>query len=95
MVQLEAQMCRKPVIASDIPGIRETVDGTNALLFPVGDIDALAAALKKLIVNEGELRSQLGDAGRMNVSRFLLPGYLDQVSLLYEDILKRESHAAV
>jgi glycosyltransferase involved in cell wall biosynthesis len=95
MVQLEAQMCRKPVIASDIPGIRETVDGTNALLFPVGDIDALAAALKKLVVNKGELRSQLGDAGRMNVSRFLLPGYLDQVSLLYDDLLKRESHAAV
>ncbi len=95
MVQLEAQRCRKPVIASDIPGIRETVDATNALLFPAGNIDALAAALERLVMKDGTLRAQVADAGLTNTSRFLLAGYLDQVKLLYENILNREAYDAI
>jgi glycosyltransferase involved in cell wall biosynthesis len=41
---LEALACGAPVIASDLPVHRE-ITGGNATLVPVGDIDALAAAI--------------------------------------------------
>jgi glycosyltransferase involved in cell wall biosynthesis len=40
----------QPVIASDLPPIREIVrDGDNGLLFAAGDSDALAAAIRRLL----------------------------------------------
>ena len=39
-----------PVIASDVGGLREQVeDGVTGVLVPAGDVDALAAALKRLV----------------------------------------------
>lgn len=40
----------RPVIASDLPPIREVVrDGENGLLFPAGDSDALAACIRRVL----------------------------------------------
>jgi glycosyltransferase involved in cell wall biosynthesis len=41
---LEALACNVPVVCSDVPALRE-VAGDQALLVPVGDVDALAAAM--------------------------------------------------
>lgn len=49
---LEAMACGRPVIASDLPVHRE-VTGGHALLFPVGDVDALAAALTTASAEDG------------------------------------------
>ncbi len=87
MVQLEAQICGKPVIASDIPGIRETVDVANALLFPAGNVGALAAALERLVLNDKDLFAALAFAGPRNASRFLFARYLEQIDSLYMSIL--------
>lgn len=46
----EAMAAGVPVVASDLPAIREVIrDGANGLLVPPGDPEALAAALRKII----------------------------------------------
>lgn len=48
---LEALACGLPVIASITGGIRECITDKNGLLFPVDDIDALAAAIQTMYTN--------------------------------------------
>ncbi|WP_407569946.1 glycosyltransferase family 4 protein [Deinococcus altitudinis] len=46
----EAREAGLPVVASDVDGIPEALShGRSGLLFPVGDIDSLAAAISKLL----------------------------------------------
>ena len=43
-----------PIVASDLPSIREVLtDGDNALLMPPDDPVALAATIRRLLVNPG------------------------------------------
>jgi glycosyltransferase involved in cell wall biosynthesis len=47
---LEAQACGRVVLASDIPANRELiVDGETGLLFPMGNVDALADATLRAV----------------------------------------------
>ncbi|MEJ2720276.1 MAG: glycosyltransferase family 4 protein, partial [bacterium] len=49
-VMAEAWLSKTPVIVSPVGGIPEVVeDGTNALVFPPGDADALAGCVERLI----------------------------------------------
>ena len=58
---LEAMACGCPVVASDIPAIREVTAGT-ALLFPAGDREALGSALREF-VRSPSLRQSLREQG--------------------------------
>lgn len=51
---LEALCEGLPVIASICGGIRECIDNSNGLLFPVDDVDALADAIKYMFVHYGQ-----------------------------------------
>jgi len=52
----EAFAARVPVVASDLGGMAEMVrDGIDGLLFPAGDVRALAAALRRLVDDRGLL----------------------------------------
>lgn len=56
---IEANACGTPVVASDVPGLRDSVkDGETGLLSPYGDIDALAEKITSLLLN-GHLRDKL------------------------------------
>lgn len=46
---IEAMACGKPVIASDVGGVRETVTNENAILVPPKDITALAEAIEDML----------------------------------------------
>ena len=60
---LEAMAMGRPIITTDVPGCRETVvDGSNGLLVPPRDSEALAAAMESLIEQPG-LRSEMGVRG--------------------------------
>jgi glycosyltransferase involved in cell wall biosynthesis len=61
---LEAAACGRPLIATDVPGCRAIArTGLNALLVPVDDVEALAAAIKRLALDP-QLRRRFGAASR-------------------------------
>ncbi len=65
MSVIEAMLTGLPVVATDIRGPREQmVPGVTGLLVPAGDVAPLAAALRRL-TGEPDLRTRLGQAGRM------------------------------
>jgi glycosyltransferase involved in cell wall biosynthesis len=65
---LEAQTAGVPVVATRAGSIPE-VAGDGAELVPLGNVDALAAALTRAVVDE-DRRAQLVTAGTANVGRF-------------------------
>lgn len=65
-VPMEAMAAGKAVIASNIAGIRDTVDAKTGILVPPGDVKSLRKALEKLI-NNPTLRERLGSNGRKEV----------------------------
>lgn len=67
---IEAMACGLAAIATDIRGAREEVmAGETGLLVPVGDVDALQAALARLAGN-GDLRARMGSAGLARARQF-------------------------
>lgn len=67
LVNIEAQACGLPVVASHVGGIPEYVaDGRTGLLFPVGDDAALAGHLRRLY-DEPHTRRALGETARERV----------------------------
>jgi glycosyltransferase involved in cell wall biosynthesis len=64
ITNLEAAACGTPAVASDSPGLRESVrDGETGLLVPHGDAAALAAALGDL-ARDAARRAALGRGAR-------------------------------
>jgi glycosyltransferase involved in cell wall biosynthesis len=52
LTNIEANACGTPVIAADVPGLRDSVrDGKTGLLFPYGDIDSLSERLTRLLTD--------------------------------------------
>ncbi|MEZ5182453.1 MAG: glycosyltransferase family 4 protein [Acidimicrobiales bacterium] len=63
----EAWAARRPVVASDIPVLRELVrDGVDGRTFPLGDAEALADVLAQLLAAPDGTRA-MGDEGRRRV----------------------------
>ena len=70
ITNLEAAACGTPVVASDSPGLRESVrDGETGYLVPHGDVGAMAAALDRLAASP-ELVRTLGERGRAFAGTF-------------------------
>jgi glycosyltransferase involved in cell wall biosynthesis len=66
-VLAEAMSFEKPAVATAVGGIPEVVqDGVSGLLCPVGDSQALAGQLLRLL-EDPPLRRQMGQAGRLAV----------------------------
>ena len=61
---LEGLAMGRPAVVTDVPGCREVVvSGQNGWMTPLHDVEALAAAMEKFIVDPGLIASQ-GKAGR-------------------------------
>ena len=84
---LEAMASGLPVIASCIAGNEElVVDGETGYLVPSEDMEALQAALKKLL-SEPESRQQMGNASRQHVeANYSWESTAQQYALLLEKV---------
>jgi glycosyltransferase involved in cell wall biosynthesis len=82
MAAVEAQACGVPVVASDHGGLRETVPEECGGRFPVGDANALAAMLERLLAEPG-LRERAGVMARDNAMRFTWHNIVRQAGAYY------------
>jgi glycosyltransferase involved in cell wall biosynthesis len=64
---MEMQATGLPVLVSDLPGLRESIeDNGTGLLFPTGDADALANAMERLL-DDPPLRDRLATRARERI----------------------------
>src|SRR5881409_1032760 len=90
IVAVEAMVQGRPVVASAVGGLTETVvDGTTGRLVPAGDPARLADALADL-VRSSALREQMGEAGRERAIALFSP---DRVVAAYKNLYRRLSAA--
>ncbi len=87
---IEAQAANKPIVATDVGGIRDIViENKTGLLSKSGDLKGLANNLRKLI-DDDNLRDQLGRSGYDNVIRsFSYKRLVSDVKSLYTELLKK------
>jgi len=99
-VALEAFAAGIPLVATDVGSCRELVEGRSGetpvlgpagAIVPVGDPDALAAAIVRILADR-ELQEQLGDAGRLRVEQtYAEPEVIGAYRQLYQ--LLGEKHS--
>lgn len=91
VVLLEAMAAGTAVVASDLDGYRNVAtDGVDALLAPVGDVDALAAALRTALEDRGRQES-LVRAGRARADEFAMDALAELYLERYERICAERS----
>lgn len=90
---LEAAACGTASVASDSPGLRESVvHGETGMLVPHGDVPSLVAALAS-ILRDGELRDRLGRQARTFAEPFSWDRSADAVeSFLFRVVADRGRH---
>jgi phosphatidylinositol alpha-mannosyltransferase len=84
IVLLEAMASGRPIVASDIAGYRSVMtDGHEGLLVPPRDVDALTAALGRLLRTPA-LRARMGAAGSEQARQYSWPTIATRVLEVYE-----------
>ena len=92
LAALEAMACSVPSIATDVGGVSELIDdGLNGLLFPLGDVEAMASAAIDLLRDDARLRT-MSAAARKNASdRFCSSRIIPLYEEYYERVLARST----
>ena len=81
---LEAQAAGVPVVATPVGGLRETVvDGETGLVVPVGDAQALGAAIRRLLDDRALGERLAAEAQRRVRARYTLRRMIDETLALY------------
>lgn len=81
LVQIEAMMCGAPVVAADLPGVRQPVRLTGmGRVVPIGDASALAEAIIQVLASPEKYR-----AGGRDLRRLFSP---DTAAQRYEEIFE-------
>ncbi|MBP8715349.1 MAG: glycosyltransferase family 4 protein [Lachnospiraceae bacterium] len=84
-VLLEAAACARPVLASDVPGCRETLmPGESGILFEPKSTEKLTQAVCDILAKTPEERRQMGVAGRRYIEQnfdrqIVVEKYLEQI----------------
>jgi YD repeat-containing protein len=83
----EAMAAGRPVIASDLPSIREILtDGVNALLVPPEDPAALAKALR-MLASDNALGKRLAERSAQDVQRYTWDERGRKIASMLRDIV--------
>ncbi|MEA3137712.1 MAG: hypothetical protein QOC71_1993 [Thermoplasmata archaeon] len=93
---LEAMAASRPVVAFDAGGVHEHVEhGRTGLLVPVGDVQAMAEAVRTLEDDPG-LADEMGRRGLDRVQReFTLDKHVDALERFYEQVLEGQGFGRV
>jgi glycosyltransferase involved in cell wall biosynthesis len=87
ITNLEAAASGTPSVASDAPGLRESVvDGQTGFLVPHGDVPALAAAISALL-GDAALRERMGHQARIFAERFSWDASADGVESVLREVV--------
>jgi glycosyltransferase involved in cell wall biosynthesis len=91
-VMLEAMAMEAPVAATRIAGVPRLVqDGENGLLVEPGSVEELAAALDRLVADNG-LRAKLAAAGRRHMeTEFSFAVRMERLAAIYDQMLERRA----
>jgi glycosyltransferase involved in cell wall biosynthesis len=78
LTNVEAEACATPVVASNSPGIRESVqDGVSGFLVPHGDVEAMAQAFRRL-AGSRDMVTSMGERARRFAETFTWTRAADQ-----------------
>lgn len=84
---MEAMAAGKPVVATDVRGSRDLIrDGVNGLLVPLGDLESLAKALIRLLIDK-DLAQRMGTAGHKMIQEYSLDKVLEEMWDIYQRYL--------
>ena len=93
ITNLEAAACGTPVVASDSPGLRESVlDGRTGFLVTHGDVSALADAYDRIVADPA-LVTRLGTAGRAFAESFTWESAADHTEAHLRSMVREGGHA--
>lgn len=88
LAALEAMACKVPSIATRVGGVPELInDGVTGLLFPVGDVDAMAAGALSLLQDSARLNAMREAARKDAKKRFCANLVVPQYVQFYEQVL--------
>jgi sugar transferase (PEP-CTERM/EpsH1 system associated) len=91
---IEAMIAGLPIIATQVGGVPEVVDGAVGMLAPAGDAERIAAAIVKLS-DDGNLRQNLGESGRRRVAeRFSEDEMVRRYDRVYAEVLQRQTRTS-
>lgn len=86
-VLVEAMALGKPIVASDVGGIPDSViPGETGILVPPADSNALAAAILTLC-DHPEMRGKMGEQGKKKAPEYSVEKMLRKIELLYTALL--------
>jgi glycosyltransferase involved in cell wall biosynthesis len=87
-VIVEAMAAGKPIVASDIGGIRNLVaPRISGILVPPADPEALAAGIKDLY-RDPDRRERMGEAGRQRAAAFSDTAMIEKIDTLYSELIR-------
>jgi len=93
LTNIEANACGTPAIASDVPGLRESVlPGKTGFLFRYGDEQDLADKIIR-IITDNELRERFSREGILWASNFSWDKVVSEVEELLQDVVGNRSNS--
>lgn len=88
LTNIEANACGTPAIASDVPGLKESVlPGKTGFLFKYGQIKDLADKIVK-VITEKELRDRFSKEGVVWANNFSWEKVVKEVEELLQDVVR-------
>lgn len=95
LAALEAMACEVPVIAAAAGGVPEVIEeGVDGLLFPVGDVDAMARGALELLADPERHRAFARRGRERAIARFSEAAIVARYRELYERVLAGERQRA-
>jgi glycosyltransferase involved in cell wall biosynthesis len=83
----EAMAAARPIVSTAVDGCREILeDGSNGLLVPPGDAEALARGLERVLTDAG-LREALAQRAFEDSRRYDVQACVEQMEALYDELL--------